>query len=100
MTMEEGMEAISTTEHEAVLESFNELINTVMDDLIEATVAPLRGRTVRTIRKFKDSTGEYKEHTVTVTVTGGRLDYDGGLVLIGTYPHPHSGKLVPTDVLP
>ena len=94
------MKPISTTEHETILEGFNELVNTAMDRLIDETVAPLRGRTVTTIRKFKDPTGEFKEHTVTVVIEGGRLDYDGGLVLIGTYPHPHSGKPVGTDIMP
>lgn len=94
------MKPIDTDEHETILEGWNELVNTTMDRLIEETVAPLRGRTVTTIRKFKDPTGEFKEHTVTVVIEGGRLDYDGGLVLTGTYPHPYSGKPVITDVNP
>lgn len=95
------MKPIDATEHETILESFNELANTTMERIIEETVAPLRGRTVTTIRKFKEPvTGEFKEHTVTVTIEGGRLDYDGGLVLVGTYIHPFSGKPVITDVNP
>jgi hypothetical protein len=95
------METITATEHETILESFRELANTTMDRLIEETVAPLRGRTVTTIRKFKEPvTGEFKEHTVTVVIEGGHLDHDGDLVLIGTYPHPFSGKPVITDVNP
>ena len=95
------MKPIDATEHETILESFNELANTTMDRIIEETVAPLRGRTVTTIRKFKEPlTGEFKEHTVTVVIEGGHLDYDGGLVLAGTYPHPFSGKPVITDVNP
>ena len=95
------METITATEHETILESFNELVNSTMDRLIEETVAPLRGRTVTTIRKFKEPvTGEFKEHTVTVTIEGGHLDYDGELVLVGTYLHPFSGKPVITDVNP
>ena len=95
------METITPAEHETILESFNELANTTMDRIIEETVAPLRGRTVTTIRKFKEPvTGEFKEHIVTVTIDGGRLDYDGGLILVGTYPHPFSGKPVITDVNP
>lgn len=95
------MKPIDATEHETILESFNELANTTMDRIIEETVAPLRGRTVQTIRKFKETlTGEFKEHTVTVVIEGGHLDYDGGLVLFGTYLHPFSGKPVITDVNP
>ena len=95
------MKPIDATEHETILESFNELANTTMDRIIEETVAPLRGRTVTTVRKFKEPlTGEFKEHTVTVVIEGGHLDYDGGLVLVGTYPHPFSGKPVTTDVNP
>lgn len=95
------MKPIDATEHETILESFNELANTTMDRIIEETVAPLRGRTVTTVRKFKEPlTGEFKEHTVTVVIEGGHLDYDGGLVLVGTYPHPFSGKPVITDVNP
>ena len=95
------MKPIDATEHETILESFNELANTTMDRIIEETVAPLRGRTVTTIRKFKEpTTGEFKEHTVTVTIEGGHLDYNGDLVLVGTYPHPFSGKPVITDVNP
>ena len=95
------MKPIDTTEHETILESFNELANTTMDRIIEETVAPLRGRTVTTVQKFKEPlTGEFKEHTVTVVIEGGHLDYDGGLVLAGTYPHPFSGKPVITDVNP
>jgi hypothetical protein len=95
------MKPIDPTEHETILEGFNELVNSTMDRLIEETIAPLRGRTVTTIRKVTvPVTGEFKEHTVTVTIEGGHLDYDGGLVLVGTYPHPFSGKPVGTDVNP
>ena len=95
------MEAITPTEHEAILEDFNDRANSMMEQLIEETLVPLRGRTITTIRKFKEPvTGEFKEHTVTVTIEGGHLDYDGGLVLVGTYPHPFSGKPVGTDVNP
>ena len=95
------MKPIDPTEHETIIESFNDRANSMMDQLIEETIAPLRGRTVTTIRKLKEPvTGEFKEHTVTVTIEGGHLDYDGGLVLVGTYPHPFSGKPVGTDVNP
>ena len=95
------MEAITPAEHETILEGFNELVNSTMDRLIEETIAPLRGRTVTTIRKFKEPvTGEFKEHTVTVTIEGGHLDYYGGLVLVGSYTHPISGKPAVTPVNP
>ena len=95
------MKPIDATEHETIIESFHELANATMERIIEETVAPLRGRTVQTIRKFKETlTGEFKEHTVTVVIDGARIDYDGGLVLTGTYLHPLSGKPVSTDVNP
>jgi len=94
------MEAITDDGLEALSELFNEEVNTLMDDFMEKFMTPLRGRTVTTIRKFKDTSGEFKEHTVTVTIEGGRFDYDGGLVLVGTYPHPYSGKPVITDIMP
>lgn len=95
------MKPIDTTEHETILESFHELATTTMDRIIEETVAPLRGRMVTTVRKFKEPlSGEFKEHTVTVVIEGGHLDPAGGLVLVGTYLHPFSGKHVTTDVKP
>lgn len=95
------MKPIDTTEHETLVENFRELASSTMERIIEETVAPLRGRTVTAIRKFKEPrTGEFMDHTVTVVIDGGHLDYDGDLVLVGTYPHPFSGKPVITDVNP
>ena len=95
------MKPIDPTEHEAILEDFNDRANSMMDQLIEETLVPLRGRTITTIRKFKEPvTGEFKEYTVTVAIVGGHLDYDGRLVLVGSYTHPISGKPAVTPVNP
>jgi hypothetical protein len=93
------MEPITATEHETLVENFRDGMNALMDKFVEDTVAPLRGRTLRAIRKFKEPvTGEFKEHEITVTVTDAHLGYDWELVLVGTNPHPHSGHLVETGV--
>ena len=95
------MKPIDPTEHETIIESFNDRANSMMDQLIEETLVPLRGRTITTIRKFKEPvTGEFKEYTVTVAIVGGHLDYDGRLVLVGSYTHPISGKPTVTPVNP
>lgn len=95
------MEPIDTTEHDIIVGTFRERVHDVIDRLLDETVIPLRGRTATTIRKFKEpTTGEFKEHTVIVTIEGGHLDYNGDLVLVGTYIHPFSGKPVITDINP
>lgn len=93
------MNPITADEHEILVENFREGMNTMMDKFVEDYVAPLRGRTVRAVRKFKEpATGEFRQHEITVTVTGAHLGHDWELVLVGTYPHPFTGQLVETGV--
>lgn len=93
------MKPITAAEHGILVERFRDGMNDLMDRFIEETVAPLRGRTLTAVRKFKDpDTGEASEREIKVTVIGGELGHDWELVLIGTYVHPFTGHLVETGV--
>lgn len=83
----------------AELEGVNEKFMDRLDALVEEMVSPLIGRQLKAVRAFKErSDGSYIEHEIVITVVGGFMNGDGAITLRGTYPHPHSGKLVETEI--
>jgi hypothetical protein len=89
------MQDITTEELGNINTEFYERLCQMRSALVEETIAPLRGRGHRTIRKLKDpATGEFREVQVLITVTGGGIGYDEDLQIEGTYVHPFTGKIV------
>ncbi len=83
----------------ADLDTVNADFEVRLAGLVRETVTPLVGRQLKVVRAFKESSdGSYVEHEVTVTVTGGFMNGDGWISLEGTYPHPHSGKPMNTEI--
>lgn len=88
------MQDITTEELGNINTEFYDRLCQMRSALVEETIAPLRGRGHRTIRKLRDpATGEFREVQVLITVTGGGISYEDGLQLEGTYVHPFTGKL-------
>ena len=93
------METITKSELETVGEQWYDRLFAAQDRAVEETVAPLRGRTRKIVRPFKErETAGVVDFEVEVTITGGRIGYDDELILVGTFVHPVSGKLVETFV--
>lgn len=93
------MKAITKGELETVGEQWYDRLLAAQERVVEETVAPLRGRTRKIVRSFKEREGMgVVDIEVEVTITGGRIGYDDELLLVGTYVHPVSGKLVETVV--
>jgi len=83
----------------ADLDTVNADFEVRLAGLVRETVTPLVGRQLKSVRAFKESSdGSYVEHEITVTVTGGFMNGDGGISLEGTYPHPLSGKPMNTEI--
>ena len=89
------MDKLTIAEFEAVNQKFMER----MEALVVETVAPLIGRQVKAVRAFKErSDGSYIDHEIVITVVDGFVNHDGDITLRGTYPHPHSGKPMETEI--
>jgi hypothetical protein len=79
-------------------ENFQERLYAFQETLCKEIVAGLEGRQIRVSRKFKGPGELWTLHEIDVTVEDARIGYDDQLVLIGSYAHPHNGKLQHTEV--
>jgi hypothetical protein len=89
------MDIITITELEGVNRKFMDRL----DALVGEIVSPMIGRGVKVVRAFKErSDGSYIDHEVIVTVNDGFMNDNGEITLRGTYPHPHNGKPIETEI--
>jgi hypothetical protein len=91
------VETITKGELETVGQQWYDRLLAAQERVVEETVAPLRGRTRKIVRSFKErEAAGVVDFEVEVTITGGRIGYDDEFLLVGTLVHPVSGKLVET----
>jgi hypothetical protein len=94
------MSKIEAADLVTLRENFQERLFALQESLCKEIVAGLEGRQIRVSRKFKGPGELWTLHEIDVTVDSARIGYDDELVLVGTYAHPHNGKLQSTEVTP
>jgi len=94
------MSKIEAADLAPLQENFQERLWAFQESLCKEIVAGLEGRQIRITRKFKGPGELWTLHEVDVTVEDARIGYDDELVLIGTYAHPHNGKIQHAEVTP
>jgi hypothetical protein len=81
-------------------EDFQERLYAFQEGLCKEITASLEGRQVLVERNLKNTEGGWEPFVVTVTVTDARIGYDDEIILVGTYTHPLTGRIIETEVRP
>jgi len=90
---------ITQQEISDLADSWYEAQSTALQKALDAVSAPFIGRSIKQVLWFGSrKAGTLGEYTVDVTVTEAGLDWDGDMVLRGTYTDPITGKIAKTKI--
>ena len=90
---------ITRKELSALCNDWADRSQAVLDELLESMGVPFIGRTFKQTRVLGSlKKGGQGEHQIEVTVTGARHGWEGGIMLVGTFIHPITGKVTETDM--